>query len=322
MSFSGDFFSSLTPFNFVSKLTQPEDTQPGLTFVLTHKLIATEDEYNCIRTNGCAGKMKKNNCPTSKFNYIYRCNKCYKKISPTTGTWFDSSHLSIMDSLAIIFLWCSESKNTTIKDFTLVGGVAVCKYKKKIRQVAIDHWVNNRDAIGGEGKIVEIDESLLFKRKSNVGRLLADQITGTWIVGGIERGSKKCFLSLVKKRDKPTLNELIKFWVKPGTTIYTDCWKGYLDLSKLGYIHGEVNHSKNWLNPMDKNINTQRVERFWRSVKANIPKETKATNKEDYLNEFCFKFNYFGEESLGMRFKTMLDLCCSYYVSPLCCQIN
>ena len=44
--------------------------------------------------------------------------------------------------------------------------------------------------LGGEGVIVETDEAKLGKHKYNRGHW----IDGTWVFGGFEWGSKKCFL--------------------------------------------------------------------------------------------------------------------------------
>jgi transposase-like protein len=93
--------------------------------------------------------------------------------------------------------------------------------------------------LGGEGIIVEIDEAKFGKRKYNRGRL----IEGQWCFGGLERGTKKTFFVPVERRDKYTLLECIKKWIKPGTTIYSDCWKAYDCLDDEGYIHHTVNHS-------------------------------------------------------------------------------
>ena len=41
-------------------------------------------------------------------------------------------------------------------------------------------------------------------------------------------------------------------WIEPGTTIVSDCWKGYMNLSKHGYIHKTVNHSVEFTYKQDR----------------------------------------------------------------------
>ena len=50
-----------------------------------------------------------------------------------------------------------------------------------------DNWLGGMDE-NGISKIVEIDESVFFRRKYNLGRLRNNQ----WVFGAIERGIKKC----------------------------------------------------------------------------------------------------------------------------------
>ena len=51
----------------------------------------------------------------------------------------------------------------------------------------------------------------------------------------------------VHNRKQQTLLPLIKKWIKPGTIVHGDCWKSYNKLSKLGYTHVTVNHSKQFI---------------------------------------------------------------------------
>lgn len=66
--------------------------------------------------------------------------------------------------------------------------------------------------LGGEGKVVEIDEAKFGQRKYNKGRA----VDGQWVFGGIERVSRKIFLVPVEKRDSTTLLKCIKEYIKPG----------------------------------------------------------------------------------------------------------
>ena len=68
---------------------------------------------------------------------------------------------------------------------------------------------------------------------------------GQWVVGGIESDSRKSFLIPVDKRDEQTLLPIIQKWIKPGTTIISDCWKAYTNLEKYGYTHKTLNIPRN-----------------------------------------------------------------------------
>jgi transposase-like protein len=81
--------------------------------------------------------------------------------------------------------------------------------------------------IGGLGKVVEVDESKFGKRKYRRGRY----VKGQWVFGGVERGSGRTFLVIVNDRSADTLFGLIKKWIRPGTTVVTDCWAAYRSLT-------------------------------------------------------------------------------------------
>jgi len=61
--------------------------------------------------------------------------------------------------------------------------------------------------IGGEGIIVEIDESKLGKRKYNRGH----RVKGIWVVGGVEITPERCmFAVIVQDRSADTLRAIIQ----------------------------------------------------------------------------------------------------------------
>lgn len=122
--------------------------------------------------------------------------------------------------------------------------------------------------IGGQDIVVEIDEAYFGAAKYNRGRRRA----GIWVVGGLERLNKNnCFLFPVRNRSAATLEAIITRWVRPGSIIYTDCWRSYSRLKSLGYQHGTVNHSTNFVNPINKEIYTQNIEAQWKVVKDGCP---------------------------------------------------
>ncbi|XP_053213686.1 uncharacterized protein LOC128397045 [Panonychus citri] len=130
-----------------------------------------------------------------------------------------------------------------------------------LRMVCYSVMNKDRKQIGGPGKIVEIDETMVYKRKYNVGRLSSDQSEQVWVFGGIERESKTGFAEIVESRDQLTLFNVIDKYIRPGTTVYSDGWKCYQNLNKYDYNHDWVNHSKNFVNPKNPNVHTQNIER-------------------------------------------------------------
>ena len=88
---------------------------------------------------------------------------------------------------------------------------------------------------GGPGEVVEVDESKFGKRKYNKGR----RVDGVWVFGGIDRRTREFFLIPVKDRTADTLIPLIKQYIRPGTTIMTDCWKSYSTLQEEGSFMGQ-----------------------------------------------------------------------------------
>lgn len=61
--------------------------------------------------------------------------------------------------------------------------------------------MKQEEKIGGEGTIVEMDESKFGKRKYNVGRV----IEGQWVFNGLCRETRSCFMVPVEKQDNDTL---------------------------------------------------------------------------------------------------------------------
>ena len=121
--------------------------------------------------------------------------------------------------------------------------------------------------IGGPGLIVEIDETMISKRKNRTRRILPHQR----IFGGVCQETKACFAMRVPDRSAATLLEAIKHNIAEGSTIYSDCWKGYKtkDLEAAGFSHLTVNHKLNFVDPKP-GTHTQTIERGsakWRNEK-------------------------------------------------------
>ena len=77
-------------------------------------------------------------------------------------------------------------------------------------------------SLGGPGHVVQIDESLVARRKYNHGRHLRNQ----WVFGLqlVDVHSGIGIIRLVPNRDRATLLPIIQEVVLPGNTIHSDYW--------------------------------------------------------------------------------------------------
>lgn len=103
---------------------------------------------------------------------------------------------------------------------------------------------------------------------------------------------EEIFLEREERRDIATLNELICRHVAPGSIIYTDGWGGYRGLVGANMPfdgHETVNHSRNFVNPVNSEVHSQNVENLWKWLHFLRTKGTNLPNLEVYLaDQQCF----------------------------------
>lgn len=111
---------------------------------------------------------------------IYQFLRCKTKASPRSGTFFstiDSSHrVSVKKVCKIIYNWSMDETVLSTSQNINLNTKSVSGWFKKIRDVCSSEFCR-RKPFGGEGYVIEIDETLLHgKRKNNRGRPLKGDI--------------------------------------------------------------------------------------------------------------------------------------------------
>jgi hypothetical protein len=256
-------------------------------FIEPYKILKDifSDEEKAIRylmENDYIDKYKKCDlCNTDTKFYmkekIFKCRnyKCRKAKSPFRGTIFSKMKLPINMQLHILYEFLKKTPCSSISSSLQVDKNTITMYNKIFRKYLRDKQkFNKNNKIGGRNKIVEIDESKIAKRKYNKGHY----VEGAWVIGGIERSmlknkirneNKKLFLCPIEERNSINIDNIVKKYVKKGTMIYTDLWKGYNNLNKIGYKHMTVNHSKYFKDPIT-NVHTNHIEGTWSALKQSI----------------------------------------------------
>jgi transposase-like protein len=228
---------------------------------------------------------------------VYKCKnyKCRKSFSPLRGTIFSKMKLPLNIQLHLLNYYILKMPCSSIATTLKISRNTVTSYNRLYRSYIKDKINFNRNfKIGGRNKIVEMDETKIAKRKNNRGH----KVEGAWVIGGIERSilknkikdeNKKLFILPIETRDSINIDKIVKKYIKKGTTIYTDCWKGYNNLKNIGYKHETVNHKKYFKDPKT-GVHTNTIEGTWCGLKQSIvPRCRTKKNLILYLREYQWR---------------------------------
>ena len=276
-----------------------EDTEKLREFLISNRLLIDFSDTECFF---CKSFLVLTTDRSRKTGYIWRCSNrnCRKtKVGEVFGSWFDRSKLDIGTILLITYLWASGNvENNFIREQLGLSNQTVVDWGSYCREVCFSLLDNTTySQIGGEGVVVEIDESKFGKRKFHRGK----RVDGVWVFGGCERGnSGNSFFEVVENRTQETLERLIVKYIRKGSIIYSDCWKGYQTskLEELGYSHGTVNHSNHFKDP-HTGIHTNTIESTWHHLKHFKHHRQSKEQKVGYFSEFIFRRKFLRFDSEG-----------------------
>lgn len=179
----------------------------------------------------------------AKYHYIptrkrFACQWCGHQVFPTAGTIFDHSSTPLTKWFYAIYLMSQTRTGISAKQLERELGVT---YKTAWRMFKMIRSVleEGGDVFGGEGKDVEIDETYVGGvRKGKRGRGAAGK---TAVVGVVERkGRVKA--KVVPNTKADTVLPIVEDTVEQGTTVHTDEYNVYNQLTEKGYDHQRVKH--------------------------------------------------------------------------------
>ena len=247
----------------------------------------------CARCNNPCGLIFRTNVLDNKTWY---CSVCKTRISIRSDSWFQKSRLPIYYLVVLTYCWSFDYPLSAIaREASCDETKTAIDWANFCREACEQFLEQNPTEIGGfddngEPLVVEVDESKYFHRKYHRGQWAK----GHWVVGGIERGSRKCFVVLVPDRTEQTLRNATLRWILPGTHIISDGWRAYANIDTWAngvYTHSVIVHQQHFVDPGDDDIHTQNIENMWMLAKRKLRRQFGTSDAlfPSYLHEFVWR---------------------------------
>ncbi|KPM25121.1 hypothetical protein AAJ72_05385 [Citromicrobium sp. RCC1885] len=226
-----------------------------------------------------------------KAERAYSCQWCGHHLHPTVGTPFEKTRTPLQLWFYAIYLFTTTRNGVAAKELERQLGVTyktAWRMADKIREHMAD--VDGERPIGGIGKEVEIDETLVGGkvRGGKPGRHMENK---TVVLGMVERGGQVVTVVVPDQR-RATLVPAVVANVIEGTKVHTDYLHSYRTLSEEGYEHDRVNHRYEYVS--DTGSHVQTIEGFWSQLKRSINGthiHVSGKHLWKYAKEAEFRFN-------------------------------
>jgi transposase-like protein len=240
----------------------------------------------------------------------YACDYCGNHIYPLAGTIFEKSTTSLRLWFYAMYLMGSTRCGISAKQIQREIGVT---YKTAWRMFKQIRTLMSED-LQLEGPTVEVDETYYGGvRKYGRGRPMRGDRGKTPIVGLVERKGRAVARATMDATGA-TLLPLVKQYVLPESTVYTDEWKAYggidnirkEDGTKAGLVHRRINHKAHIY--VHGDIHTNSVEGFWSLLKRGIGGVYHSVSSkylQSYLDEYSFRYNR--RDRGNLIFKAILE---------------
>jgi transposase-like protein len=232
----------------------------------------------------------------------YECSDCALHFSATTGTLFHDSHLPLQKWFMAMALMAEAKKGISANQVARHIGV---QYKTawhlchRIRK-AMEEL--NKAPLGGQGQIVEVDETFIGGKKLRKG-VKAGKDAKISVLGMVERGGR-VHMQTIENCKAAAIRPVLEANLSPNVKqVLTDSASAYSVIIPKDK-HTEANHRLEL--EMFGETSTRTIEGafslFKRGVIGSYHKLSK-DHLDSYLQEFCWRYNR--RKMQGQMFQTL-----------------
>jgi transposase-like protein len=224
-----------------------------------------------------------------KAERAYSCQWCGHHLHPTVGTPFEQTRTPLQLWFYAMHLFTTTRHGVSAKELQRQLGVTyktAWRMGHEIRKHMAE--VDGDDTLGGEGQVVEIDETFVggYRKGGQGGK-------GKAVVFGAMERDGELVATVVSDRRAITLLPIIAATVDADAEIHTDENQAYRVLGGMGFDHKSVNHARGeYVSKTGVTVNG--IENFWRHLKCSISGthiSVSPKHLERYVKEFEFRFN-------------------------------
>ena len=264
---------------------------------------AVDEHVTPIR--GARSRPSKRNPEGVERKGLHQCNACRKQFTVTVGTVFERSKVPLNKWLLATYLITSSKKGMSAHQLHRMIGVT---YKTawfmfhRIREAMIED-TDETGPLGGEGKVVEADETYIGKRDVpyvSPTRKYRNPVTKSGksggaqkrvVIGLVERGGKSRMFH-VHIATKKTVREILVKNASRKSALHTDESRLYTATGEEFKSHRTVNHSKGEYARGDVHSNTiENVFSVFKRGMKGIYQHCGEAHLQRYLTEFSFRYN-------------------------------
>ena len=221
---------------------------------------------------------------------VYKCRACRKPFTVKVGTIFEASHIKLHIWLQAIFLLSSSKKGISSNQLSRSLGITLKSawfLSHRIRTAMAD---GSLAALGGEGQIVEADETYIGRRKGRAVKRGGGYHKNA-VVSLVKRGGKVRSFH-VDRADKVTVAHIVMGHVAPASRLHTDESRLYAGADAHVATHETVNHGASEYARGD--VTTNSVEGYFSIFKRGmkgIYQHCQEKHLHRYLSEYDFRYN-------------------------------
>ena len=229
---------------------------------------------------------------------LYKCRACQKPFTATMGTLYERSHIPLHKWLLATHLMSSSKKGMSAHQLWRMLGFGSYRTAWFMAHRIREGMRPSKDAgpTGGEGKIVEADETYIGGKEKNkhVGKRNKRNLGGTGKEAAfalVERGGKVRSFHVTEVSGK-TLRPILVSQISRKSSLMTDEGGQYYHVGKEFARHETINHSADEYVRGDAHTNT--IEGYFSILKRGIVGTYHHVSEQHlkrYLGEFDFRYN-------------------------------